>query len=219
MVKASRASRSGAWRTKWERHERRCSGKRHPTGAMASGRGTERHRGAGASRVILPHWPLSSWCVLLTESNGSQRARAPSDAVLKVSLLGHRAGGEGWRGDPEEHNGHEQHNELTSQGVWGKLLLWGSGIISILHTGKGMASEDLRKKMLTTRNQHGLTKKRDGLPVARFFCRGPGIPKFAGGIAFQQSRNLMALVRTMRAGRPQKCNGWGCAKWLIWQCW
>ena len=29
-----------------------------------------------------------------------------------------------------------------------------------------MSSKDLRKKMLAIRNQHGVTKKRDGLPVA-----------------------------------------------------
>ena len=34
--------------------------------------------------------------------------------------------------------------------------------------GRGKASGNFRKKMLTFRNQHGFTKKRDGLPVVLF---------------------------------------------------
>lgn len=63
-------------------------------------------------------------------------------------------------------NGRAQHNELISQAE--DSFCFGVQESSLSCKGKGKASEDLRKKMLTIMNQHGFTKKRDGLPVVLF---------------------------------------------------
>lgn len=81
--------------------------------------------------------------------------------------------------------------------------------------GKGKASEDFRKKMLTIRNQHGFTKKRNGLPVVLLLLGGHGIPVCSWHCSRQQSRKLMALLRTVRAGRQCTRSGWGCADGII----
>ena len=75
---------------------------------------------------------------------------------------GHRSGAQSrvrrTERESEGENRHAQHNELTSLAVGRQLLL--------SSTGRRMASEDLRNKILITRNQPGLTEKGDGLPVA-----------------------------------------------------
>lgn len=80
--------------------------------------------------------------------------------------LGAQSKGRRMETGPGGVNGHAQHNDLISQAEGSCFFGVQESFLSC--KGRGKASEDLRKKMLTIMNQHGFTKKRDGLPVVLF---------------------------------------------------